>query len=339
MKRKTVIIAAGVLLTAGAVAAVAQGHRGWRGEHGDRYGMGMQDGDGHGDREMRGRWWRGGSLTGSEHDARTRERFARLDRNSDGVIDAAELEAAFTERAGRMGRGGQMGGGERAQRMLRRFDENKDGKVTREEFTNAARKMFAEVDLTNDGRIDDNDLPPMMRGRNALSEGGMGFGRGGGGPMGGGRMMGLLRQADANKDGVVTLDEATAEAGRMFARLDRNKDNVVDQGDFDALRKETVDYRVKRFIHHFGGDRDGKVTREQFEKVTKERFALHDLNNDGTISRDEIGGGRGGWRGRDRGGDDMGERRGRGGPGAERGQGGERGPGAGPGPQREPGRN
>lgn len=354
MSKKTIAIAAGVLLTAGAVAAFAQGHRGWRGGDGDMMmpGMarGMGDGMGMGMDEHGGmgrggfmQRWRG--MSASDFDTRTRERFARFDRNSDGVIDATEVEAALagrmSERHGRRsGEGDGMG-----QRMLRRFDENRDGKVTREEFNNAVRKRFAEADLNNDGRISDDDLPPMMRGRNVLSEGGgFGHGRGFGGGMGGG-VMGFLRGADANKDGVITLEEAQAESGKMFTQFDRNKDNVVDTADFDAMKKEMTDYRVKRFIHRFGGDKDGKVTREQFDKVAKERFAQMDLNNDGRVTRDEMPG-RGRWEHHGRDGDEGGRggHHGRGmmGPGGGPGMGGQGpgpgGPGAGPGPA-GPGRN
>ena len=320
-RKRTLMIAAGVLLAAGGVAAVsAQGQRGWRG--GD--GMGMEEFDGPGGGRGHG-FFRRGELTEAESAARARERFARLDKNSDGVIDASEIEAALTDRMGKVREHMGMQPGER---ILRRFDENRDGKVTRDEFNNTVRKIFAEFDLNNDGKITDDDLPPMMRGRGVLSDAGAGALPGGPGRHAGGRggmLLGLLRGADANRDGVITLDEVMAQAGKMFAQLDRNKDNVVDKADFDSLRQEMVDYRVKRFVHHFGADKDGKVTREQFEKVAKERFAMGDLDNDGKISRDE----RPGRGGRGRRGD------GEHGPGEHRGRGPMTGPdgdhGAGPG--------
>lgn len=296
-KKKTILIAVGILAAVGAVAAVsAQGHRGqWRhgltqfGE-GDGFGLGGYGGGG-----MRGRF--GGSLTKDEFDARTRERFARLDRNSDGVVDAAEFEAAMTGRMSRIQE--RMGGGLRmGERLIRMFDTNNDGRVTKDEFQAGIKKRFGEMDLNNDGRITDEDLPPLMRGQNALSGGagtGLGMGRGMGFPM-----LRWLQDVDTNKDGVITLDEAQAAADKRFVLADRNKDGIVDKSDFDALRKEMIDYRVKRFIHHFGADKDGKVTREQFAQKAQERFAQMDLNNDGTIARDERPGR--GWFGRGHGG-------------------------------------
>lgn len=305
--KKKIAIAAGLLVGLGAIATVAaQSHRGgW--QHGGRgMGPGDQMGQGMGmgmpgDGDMRGRGWFNRSLTKDEHETRTRERFAGLDKNSDGVIDAAEIEASFAERQNRggwlrqrFGRGGpdQMGDRQPGQMLLRRFDANKDGKVTKDEFLAKVKERFAEMDLNNDGKITDDDLPPMMRGRNVLAggdAGGMGGGMGRGGPG-----MGWLRGADANKDGVITLEEAQAAAAKQFDQFDRTKDGAVDKADFDAMKKEMTDYRVKRFIHAFGADKDGKVTKDQFFAKARERFAAMDRNNDGTISRDEMPGRMGG---------------------------------------------
>ncbi|MFM9848773.1 MAG: EF-hand domain-containing protein [Hyphomicrobiaceae bacterium] len=278
-KRKTIFIVAGALVAVGAVAAIsAPGDRGFRG--GDAMTFGGWDGDRFMDGGRRG-WWRQ-PMTQDEFDATTRARFARLDKNSDGVIDASEIEAVLTKRFEHHGKHGRRFG----QRLMHAFDTDRDGKVTRDEFTSTVRSRFAQMDLNNDGRITDDDLPPRLRGRDILArDSGMGFGPGR-------RILRLLRDADTNKDGVVTLDEAMTAADKHFASLDRNKDGVLDTADRDALRTETVDYRVKRFIHYFGADADGKVTKEQFAAKAKERFARMDLNNDGTISRDE----RPGWR-------------------------------------------
>ncbi|MGE3064737.1 MAG: EF-hand domain-containing protein [Hyphomicrobiaceae bacterium] len=296
MSKKAVVLIAGALVSVGAVAALsAPGHRWGRG-----------DGDGPGGRHG-GFFHR--SLTADENDARTRERFARIDKNGDGVIDTAEVEdmlkSRFERRAGR-------GGDRFADRIMKRFDADKDGKITKDEFLAAVKKRFARMDLDNDGKITDADLPPMMRGTGALTNGRAG------------RMLARFTGVDVNKDGVITLDEVLAGAEKQFARFDKNGDGVIDTADVDALRKEMVDYRVKRFIHAYGGDKDGKVTKEQFYQAAKDRFAMRDVNSDGTLSRDEMGGRRG-WHRHGRG--DGEHRRGpRGGTGGDG-----MGPGAGPG--------
>ena len=168
-KRKSLVIAAGVLLAAGAVATVAaQNHR----RHGHGFGGPEMPGEGLGGGMERGGFGQRGPVTKSDFEARTRERFARIDRNSDGVLDLAEIEASFTERANtwrqrmgqRFGKGedGPVGapGGLSGERMIRRFDENKDGRVTKDEFIGHIRRAFAEMDLNNDGRLTDDDLHP-----------------------------------------------------------------------------------------------------------------------------------------------------------------------------------
>jgi Ca2+-binding EF-hand superfamily protein len=255
----------------------------------------MMFGDGEHGRDLRGRFGR--ALTKDEFDARMRERFGRLDKNGDNVVEASEMEAAVTDRMSRRFGGGEMGrGGAIGERLMRGFDANRDGKVSGEEVRAEFARRFAEADLNSDGRIDDADLPPLMRGRNVIAGGDVGMGpRGRGGMM---RGIGFLREADANKDGVVTRQEVDAMADRTLARVDRNNDGVVDQADRDALRKEMVDYAVKRMAHRLGAGPDGKLTREQFLAKTSKRFARMDLNGDGTISRDERPGGHGrhGWR-------------------------------------------
>lgn len=327
MSRRKLAIAAGALVLVGGAAAIAAvGHREGRWGNRDRMhdmqdfaqahgpGMGFH-GDGEGRRggrfgrgEMTGhdrdpdmrRGWLSRSVTADEFDSRLRERFARLDKNSDGVVDAAEAEAHVTQLSERGGRFREW----MRDSFKARFDADRDGKVTRQEALDRVRRQFSRMDLDGDGRITDADLPPMMRGRGVLKgEAGM-IGRGGFG-------LGRLLGADANKDGVITLDEALAEGGRRFDLADRNKDGVIDKSDYDAIGKEITDYRVRRFIHAHGG-KDGRVTRDQFFAAAKERFAERDLNNDGRIDRQD------GWRGRGQGrgpGSGMGPGSGQDGPG------------------------
>ena len=199
-----------------------------------------------------------------------------------------------------------MGGG----MMMRRMDTDNDGKITRGEVETRLKSRFARLDLNNDGRITDADLPPMLRGRSFLAGGdtmhaGMGMrghGQGGQGRMRGARGMMGLRGTDTNKDGAVTFEEFAARHFARFEARDRNKDAVIDTADFDAMRKEMLDYRVARFIHRFGpeADKARSVTREQFLALAKQRFERMDRNDDGRVDRQDRGGGRGEGRGRNR---------------------------------------
>ena len=264
------------------------GHEGMGGQgfddpRGDRMGGDRFGRDTGGDRDMRGGWFRRGVST-QDFETRTRERFARLDRNSDGVIDGSEVEAAMSPPGGERRSGMREGMADRSMgRAIGRTDANRDRRTTRAEVLDRVRRDFARMDLDGDGRITDADLPPVMRGRDVLKGAGAMGGGGRGGPLMGGMMGGLGRliAADANKDGVVTLDEVLAEAGRRFDLMDRNKDGTLDSADRDAMAKEMSDYRVRRFMHANGAAKEGRVTREQFFATAKERFAERDIDHDG----------------------------------------------------------
>lgn len=297
MSKRKVLLIAGVLVAGG--AAIAYAASGYRGGHGMMGGGVFEEwlhggeGAGQGPGGWKGRL--GKSITRETFDGKVREVFARFDTNSDGAVDAAEIEAGLAKQRGRgWGRKGRGPGGESgadgpgamAGRMLGFLDADRDGKVTKDEFLAEVRRRFALMDLDGDGRITDADLPPMMRGRGLLAgDATPAMGRG---PMGaGGRMLSMLRGTDANKDGAITLDEAVAAGEARFVRMDRTKDGSLDKADGDALRKEMTDYRVKRVLHRFGAAKDGKITRDQAFKIAGEMFTRLDRNGDGTLSREE----------------------------------------------------
>jgi Ca2+-binding EF-hand superfamily protein len=307
MSKKKVLIAAAVLIAGGAAIAVsAPGQRLQdrmmdRWSHGGGHGLGMG---------LMG--FGRGEITRTEFDEKVRERFARFDANSDGIIDAAEIEAAIAKRKG-----------DRHHRGFRERRADRDGadkgearrgrSVSKSAYLDEVRRRFAMLDLDSDGRITDADLPPRMRDRGVLSRLSGEEGRGMRGHRHG-RMLRFLRGASVDKDGGITQDEVVRVAGERFDRMDRNKDGTLDRADRNARVKEATDYRVKRVLHRFGAVNDGKITRDQAFKVASDAFARLDRNNDGTISRNERPRGWRGhrghdrghhwWRGRDRGGEE-----------------------------------
>jgi len=74
-------------------------------------------------------------------------RFKEIDADGNGVLSRAEVEQSLDKVRS-----------ERSLDFIERFDLNRDGKVTREEFTGPAR-VFEAKDKNFDGVIDASDLP------------------------------------------------------------------------------------------------------------------------------------------------------------------------------------
>jgi hypothetical protein len=150
--------------------------------------------------------------------------FEKLDTNRDGYVTKAEAQAAKAGRADRVAkrieRRGAAGvpGQRHANRGARfdRLDTNRDGNISRAEFeaapTRHERRVVVHTDRNADGVADG----PRAHGMRAMRMG-MGMGLRG-------RMFDM---ADANRDGRVTLQEATAAAYRHFDTADANRDGQI----------------------------------------------------------------------------------------------------------------
>ncbi|MGI8610977.1 MAG: EF-hand domain-containing protein [Sphingomicrobium sp.] len=141
-----------------------------------------------------------------------RTMFERLDSNRDGFVTKAETAAVRAAHAGKRGDrlAKRAAGARNPGAMFERLDSNRDGAISRAEFDahHAQRQQrVAARDTNGDGRPDVG----RMRGGNRM--GGLG-----------GRMFDM---ADGNRDGRVTLQEATAAAYRHFDMADVNRDGQI----------------------------------------------------------------------------------------------------------------
>jgi len=90
----------------------------------------------------------------------------------------------------------------------------------------------------------------------------------------------VLRQADYNRDGSVTLSEAHAYARSQFTRVDFNRDGVLTR---QEVRNDTTGFaRGAR-------GRDGVVTLAEYDASVRDDFHDVDRNRDGYLSSYELG--------------------------------------------------
>jgi len=164
-------------------------------------------------------------VTRADVQARVQRMFARLDANRDGYVSRDEMDAARTLRAGRRspreGLVGQRAGTDparRGDRLFARLDANHDGVVTRAEFDAAMAARGQRIAVRG----------PMGEGMGPHAR----FGRAG---MGGFRGQAFERM-DLNRDGRVSVEEATRFALQAFDRADANHDGVVTPEERRAAR-------------------------------------------------------------------------------------------------------
>ena len=175
---------------------------------------------------------RGQPMTRADVTAQVKERFALVDANRDGAVTRAEFDAYRTKaQADREAKRG-----ERRTEMFAQLDTNKDGQISQAEF--AARPDRGAM------------RGPDGKGRRGGMHHGGGM-RGGwagwGGPNADRRANGFFAAMDANKDGKVTLAEATAKPLAMFDKADTNHDGRVTPEERQAARQAMrADWKAKR---------------------------------------------------------------------------------------------
>ena len=155
--------------------------------------------------------------------------FQRLDADRDGAVTREEAQAAKGYRGARKGpAGARRSPDQRADHrnaMFERLDANRDGSISRAEFT-AAPAVREHRQARRSGRQGER-ATERGRGRGAMGMGAGGMGLGGQ----------LFDMADANRDGRVTMAEATAAAYRHFDMADANRDGQVSRDERMQLRQ------------------------------------------------------------------------------------------------------
>jgi hypothetical protein len=98
-----------------------------------------------------------GLISKAEHRAMVEARFARMDADRDGSVEAGEGRTGWGKRGeGRGGKAKGMRGGRGGGMML--ADINKDGAISKAEFDAMSAQRFARLDTNKDGKIDATEM-------------------------------------------------------------------------------------------------------------------------------------------------------------------------------------
>lgn len=112
-----------------------------------------------------------------------------------------------------------------AKPLLAALDTDKDGKVSRDELIAGARQFFAACDKDKTGKLDEKAVADGVN-RLLLPPAEVGPPKGGPGlPV----ARTIMKRADTDKDGKLTLDEFVAAAETLFKELDKDKKGALDE--------------------------------------------------------------------------------------------------------------
>lgn len=182
---------------------------------------------------------------------------------------------------------------------LQAADANKDGSISSEEFMQhsqqMAEKRFQKLDANKDGAISTEEMPKPKKMRDRVRA------------MDGKRCADMLMRSDADKDGKLTFEEASAGCPQMtqeqFAQLDADKDGALTKA--EAAKCPTVcskacptgaaDKCRPRFADKLVSadtNKDGKTTLEEAKvacpNLTEEKFQKLDKDGDGALTSEEV---------------------------------------------------
>jgi Ca2+-binding EF-hand superfamily protein len=175
--------------------------------------------------------------------------------------------------------------------VLKAFDKNADGKITKDDAGDAA--WFTQADQNGDGVLDETEMQRVSGFAQKMS--------------GGSQFAGMVTQYDKDGNGSITREEAAG--AKWFDRLDQNADGVVDAAELERLRQfmqqagggtpgtspttpssptmppktaETPTVPADAVFSGYDKNSDSKVTKD--ELANEAAFQRYDLDKDGAIS-------------------------------------------------------
>jgi Ca2+-binding EF-hand superfamily protein len=172
--------------------------------------------------------------------------------------------------------------------FLKSADLNKDGVIDQSEFQTTRDKWFADLDSNKDGFVTADELKAFgdkMHAEWAKKHADQANGDKKADGKHGDFSQRILERVDSDKDGKISKAEFDTEGSKLFTKLDENSDGKIAENEMP-----------QRHWARFGGqmfdrmdaDKDGQVTKAEFQAAGDKMFQRMDKNGDGIIEKDEM---------------------------------------------------
>ena len=103
-----------------------------------------------------------------------------------------------------------------AEDILPKLDKNRDGKVSKKEYTSAVSKTFDKLDKSRDGSITRDELGHMDKKDQET----------------------FIKENDADGDGIIIKKEFEQAAAKRFRQLDKNRNGFIGKDEWAGGRSE-----------------------------------------------------------------------------------------------------
>ena len=155
------------------------------------------------------------------------------------------------------------------------LDQNRDGKITRDEYTIYWEKLYEFADINKDDTISEYEWRLVLEGKKYS--------------------YGATQKADINKDNFVSASEANTYWKKRFGKADLNRDGKLSRVEARSLLESNLmgvygeDYQVVFNLSQFiDKNNDGTISLQEFQSYWTAEHGKADLNNDGKVSKYEF---------------------------------------------------
>ncbi len=191
----------------------------------------------------------------------------------------------------------------RGARLIERFDENGDGKLSQSEIPEMMAERLSSADLDGDGFITAAEFDSSGRRGRDGREGRRG--RGGDGADGGddrgrrgedggrrGRRMPDPAQAferyDANDDGKLSREELPERLAERMMEADLDKDGFLTAEEMKKAEAKRREETAKRTLERFDENKDGQLALTEIPERMRARFKGMDADQNGILTLKEL---------------------------------------------------